>query len=71
MWLSSSLLINSFALCDEQAKEGERPRKNIFAQVKHLTMSNEKQGNSFSKTRFIFKYLPIDESDISLDNIQQ
>ena len=60
--------INSITLCDEQAmsiKEGKRRRKNIFAQVKHFTMLNEKQITSFSKTRFISKYLPIDESDIS------
>ena len=56
VWLSSSLRINSFTLCDEQTrpmKEGERLRKNIFTQVKHFTMSNGKHGTSFSKTRFI------------------
>ena len=68
MWLSSSLRINSFTLCYEQARpieDGGKRHKNIFAQVKQFIMTNEKYITCFSETRFNFEYLPIDESDIT------
>ena len=40
---------NSSTLCDEQAQESKgKVGKNIFAQVKHFIMVNEKQKTSFS-----------------------
>ena len=78
VWLPSSLRINSFTLCYEQARsieEAKRRHKNIFAQVKQFIITNEKYITCFSETRFNSKYLPIDESDITpktnLINVQQ
>ena len=47
----------------------KEPHKNIFALVK-LIMTNEKHFTCFSATRFDSKYLPVDESNITLKTSQ-
>ena len=61
-------ITNKSTLCYEQSRpieEEERRHKNIFAQAKQFTMTNEKYITCLSDTRFNSKYLPIDESDIT------
>ena len=48
----------------------EEATQNVFAQVKHFIMTNEKHITCFSETWFNSKYLPINESNITLKTKQ-